>query len=159
MFNVPFQNILLNWRRHYWSWRAKYRSMFGTFSLWARRGLSHGASRDLNFCCLIQTTSPCSRLVRQARDTIKFLQFKPIFLQFLNQRDLKSLYFLGCTDSPYNSNTTDSDTAAVQHYVVDKTITLTCKRNHRLVSGNQTRVCLENGLWSGKEPVCKSEVL
>ncbi|XP_078334140.1 uncharacterized protein LOC111133824 [Crassostrea virginica] len=60
-----------------------------------------------------------------------------------------------CTDSPYNSNTTDSDTAAVQHYVVDKTITLTCKRNHRLVSGNQTRVCLENGLWSGKEPVCK----
>ncbi|XP_078334146.1 uncharacterized protein LOC111131419 [Crassostrea virginica] len=61
----------------------------------------------------------------------------------------------GCTDSPYNSNTTDSDTAAVQHYVVDKTITLTCKRNHRLVSGNLTRVCLENGLWSGKEPVCK----
>nr|XP_022338245.1 uncharacterized protein LOC111133841 isoform X1 [Crassostrea virginica] len=60
-----------------------------------------------------------------------------------------------CTDSPYNSNTTDSDTAAVQHYVVDKTITLTCKRNHRLVSGNLTRVCLENGLWSGKEPVCK----
>nr|XP_022338198.1 uncharacterized protein LOC111133804 isoform X2 [Crassostrea virginica] len=60
-----------------------------------------------------------------------------------------------CTDSPCNSNTTDSDTAAVQHYVVDKTITLTCKRNHRLVSGNLTRVCLENGLWSGKEPVCK----
>nr|XP_022338234.1 uncharacterized protein LOC111133832 [Crassostrea virginica] len=60
-----------------------------------------------------------------------------------------------CADSPYNSNTTDSDTAAVQHYVVDKTITLTCKRNHRLVSGNLTRVCLENGLWSGKEPVCK----
>nr|XP_022334669.1 uncharacterized protein LOC111131436 [Crassostrea virginica] len=61
----------------------------------------------------------------------------------------------GCEEFSYNTNTTDSDTAAVQRYVVDKTITFTCKRNHRLVSGNLTRVCLENGLWSGKEPVCK----
>nr|XP_022338772.1 CUB and sushi domain-containing protein 3-like [Crassostrea virginica] len=60
-----------------------------------------------------------------------------------------------CAEFSYNTNTTDSDTAAVQRYVVDKTITFTCKRNHRLESGNLTRVCLENGLWSGKEPVCK----
>nr|XP_022334695.1 CUB and sushi domain-containing protein 3-like [Crassostrea virginica] len=60
-----------------------------------------------------------------------------------------------CAEFSYNTNTTNSDTAAVQRYVVDKTITFTCKRNHRLVSGNLTRVCLENGFWSGKEPVCK----
>nr|XP_022338211.1 E-selectin-like [Crassostrea virginica] len=60
-----------------------------------------------------------------------------------------------CAEFSYNTNTTDSDTAIVQHYVVDKTITFTCKKNHRLVSGNLTRVCLENGIWSGKKPVCK----
>nr|XP_022338401.1 CUB and sushi domain-containing protein 1-like [Crassostrea virginica] len=69
--------------------------------------------------------------------------------------DRKQPVCRSCAEFTYNTNTTDSDTAAVQHYVVDKTITFTCKRNHRLVSGNLTRVCLENGLWSGKEPVCK----
>ena len=82
----PLQNILLKWRRQYWSWRvAKYRSMFGTFSLGARRGLPHGVSRYLNFCSLIRRTSPCSRLVRQARDSI--YQFKLIFLQCKIQHD------------------------------------------------------------------------
>ena len=66
------------------------------------------------------------------------------------------MYIIGCTYATYNKSTTTSRKTK-QMLVNGDNITYTCKRNHRLVSGNLTRVCQGNGSWSGKEPVCKSE--
>ncbi|XP_078334149.1 uncharacterized protein LOC144625798 [Crassostrea virginica] len=61
-----------------------------------------------------------------------------------------------CPDAPYDSSTTDLDTsAAQQYYFIGDNITYRCKSNHSLVSGNLTRTCLDNGSWSGKQPVCR----
>ena len=65
---------------------------------------------------------------------------------------------IDCPDAPYNSSTTDLDTRTrKQYYFIGDNITYKCKSNHSLVSGNLTRTCLDNGSWSGEQPVCKSE--
>ena len=66
------------------------------------------------------------------------------------------MYIIGCTYATYNKSTITSRKTK-QMLVNGDNITYTCKSNHRLVSGNLTRVGQGNGSWSGKEPVCKSE--
>ncbi|XP_078334144.1 uncharacterized protein LOC111133852 isoform X4 [Crassostrea virginica] len=61
-----------------------------------------------------------------------------------------------CPDAPYNSSTTDLDIRTrKQYYFSGDKITYKCKSNHSLVSGNLTRTCLDNGSWSGEQPVCR----
>ena len=65
---------------------------------------------------------------------------------------------IDCPDPTYNSSTTDLDTSTrKQYYFSGENITYKCNSNHSLVSGNLTRTCLDNGSWSGKQPVCRSE--
>nr|XP_034313171.1 sushi, von Willebrand factor type A, EGF and pentraxin domain-containing protein 1-like [Crassostrea gigas] len=61
-----------------------------------------------------------------------------------------------CSEAAYNTSTTNA-----QYYgpngtlSVGDNVTYTCKRGHRLAAGNLTRICQENGSWSGEEPICK----
>lgn len=60
-----------------------------------------------------------------------------------------------CAEAAYNA-----ENKYVQHIRpiilnVGDNITLVCKNGHRLVAGNLTRVCQENGSLSGKEAICK----
>nr|XP_022338335.1 uncharacterized protein LOC111133897 [Crassostrea virginica] len=59
-----------------------------------------------------------------------------------------------CTYATYNSSTITSRKTK-QMMVSGDSITYTCKRNHRLVSGNLTKVCQGNGSWSGKNQSVK----
>ena len=65
---------------------------------------------------------------------------------------------IDCPAAPYNSCTTDLDISnRKQYYFIGDNITYRCKSNHSLVSGNLTRTCLENGSWSGKQPICSEK--
>uniref|UniRef100_A0A8W8MSB7 Sushi domain-containing protein n=1 Tax=Magallana gigas TaxID=29159 RepID=A0A8W8MSB7_MAGGI len=61
-----------------------------------------------------------------------------------------------CSEAAYNTSTTNA-----QYYGPNDTLnvgdnaTYTCKTGHRLAAGNLTRICQENGSWSGEEPICK----
>ena len=71
---------------------------------------------------------------------------------------MRCCILIDCPAAPYDSSTTDLDTStAQQYYFIGDNITYRCKSNHSLVSGNLTRTCLDNGSWSGKQPVCRSE--
>ncbi|XP_052695163.1 uncharacterized protein LOC128173494 isoform X2 [Crassostrea angulata] len=61
-----------------------------------------------------------------------------------------------CTVATFNASTTDAQYFQPNGTLdVGDNVTYTCKRGHRLAAGNLTRICQENGSWSGEEPICK----
>ncbi|XP_062569352.1 CUB and sushi domain-containing protein 3-like, partial [Saccostrea cucullata] len=60
-----------------------------------------------------------------------------------------------CSNPTYNTLTTEIEGNSKKYYLEDEIITLRCKDNHTLVSGNLTRKCKGNESWNGEENVCK----
>ncbi|XP_062574576.1 uncharacterized protein LOC134236424 [Saccostrea cucullata] len=59
-----------------------------------------------------------------------------------------------CRNAAFNENTT----LVIQrtpHVFVNQNVTYKCKTNHRLVSGDLTRQCLNDSAWTGSQPICK----
>lgn len=64
--------------------------------------------------------------------------------------------FEACTVATFNANTTYAQYFQPNDTLnIGDNVTYTCKKDRRLVAGNLTRLCQDNGLWSGKEPICK----
>nr|XP_011454208.2 sushi, von Willebrand factor type A, EGF and pentraxin domain-containing protein 1 [Crassostrea gigas] len=66
-----------------------------------------------------------------------------------------------CQEPIYENSTTIRQSAPSPTYFEDHIfqtyiISYACRKNHRLVKGNLTRVCNESGDWTGDQPVCKS---
>eukprot|EP00105_Crassostrea_gigas_P038809 XP_019922957.1 PREDICTED: sushi, von Willebrand factor type A, EGF and pentraxin domain-containing protein 1 [Crassostrea gigas] len=81
--------------------------------------------------------------------------FKPkCVLRYTNK---SALFFCSnCTEPIYNTTTTElQHPQPVYTLSVGDNVTYTCKNGHRLAAGNLTRICQENGSWSGEEPICK----
>ncbi|XP_065942028.1 clotting factor C-like [Magallana gigas] len=81
--------------------------------------------------------------------------FKPkCVLRYTNK---SALFFCSnCTEHIYNTTTTElQHPQPVYTLSVGDNVTYTCKNGHRLAAGNLTRICQENGSWSGEEPICK----
>uniref|UniRef100_K1PQ33 Sushi, von Willebrand factor type A, EGF and pentraxin domain-containing protein 1 n=1 Tax=Magallana gigas TaxID=29159 RepID=K1PQ33_MAGGI len=65
-----------------------------------------------------------------------------------------------CQEPTHENSTTIRQAAPSPKYFVNHifqtyTISYACRKNHRLVKGNLTRVCNESGDWTGDQPVCK----
>ncbi|XP_062620854.1 uncharacterized protein LOC134282461 [Saccostrea cucullata] len=59
-----------------------------------------------------------------------------------------------CPNATFN----DSTTLVIQqnlYVLVDQNITYKCKANHRLVTGDLTRQCLNDSAWTGSQPICR----
>lgn len=64
--------------------------------------------------------------------------------------------FEACTVATFNAYTTYAQYFQPNDTLnIGDNVTYTCKKDHILVAGNLTRLCQDNGLWSGKEPICK----
>ncbi|XP_034308055.2 uncharacterized protein [Magallana gigas] len=60
-----------------------------------------------------------------------------------------------CQDPIHDNSTTNRHTHPSPNYFVDYSVTYTCRKNHRIVEGNLTRVCNKSGDWTEDKPVCK----
>lgn len=64
--------------------------------------------------------------------------------------------FEACTVATFNAYTTYAQYFQPNDTLnIGDNVTYTCKKDNRLVVGNLIRLCQDNGLWSGKEPICK----
>ncbi|XP_034308104.2 uncharacterized protein [Magallana gigas] len=65
-----------------------------------------------------------------------------------------------CQEPIHENRTTIRQPASFPNYFSDYIfetydVSYTCRKHHRLVNGNLTRVCNESGDWTGDLPVCK----
>lgn len=65
-----------------------------------------------------------------------------------------------CQEPIHENRTTIRQPASFPNYFSDYIfqtydVSYTCRKHHRLVKGNLTRVCNESGDWTGDPPVCK----
>ncbi|XP_052689783.1 uncharacterized protein LOC128167874 [Crassostrea angulata] len=60
-----------------------------------------------------------------------------------------------CQEPIHDNSTTIRHTHPSPNYFVDYSVTYTCRKNHRIVKGNLTRVCNKRGDWTEDKPVCK----
>ena len=78
-----------------------------------------------------------------------------MYLVYIN---LLFSYFTEILCPILNDSTTQSYVLSnpADKYTVDMKVTAECLVGYELSSGNLIRTCLENGEWSGQEPICTS---
>nr|XP_011434355.2 uncharacterized protein LOC105333199 [Crassostrea gigas] len=60
-----------------------------------------------------------------------------------------------CQEPIHDNITMIRHTHPSPNYFADYSVTYTCRKNHRIVEGNLTRVCNKSGDWTEDKPVCK----